>query len=96
MLRNLCYYIEDIECYNEKHDQADCTRDAFINRFSVFYARSINDFDEATSALHAAIEAGELEDEVLVPYLARRAYRDEWLYWPVTRLYPNRSWSALD
>lgn len=33
ILRSLCYYIEDIECYNEKHDQADCTRDAFITRY---------------------------------------------------------------
>ena len=34
--------------------------------------------------------------EDLVPYLARRAYRDEWLHAPVTRLYPNRCWSELD
>lgn len=29
----LCYYIEDIECSSCKHDQADCTRDAFITRY---------------------------------------------------------------
>ena len=33
LLQNLCYYIEDIECTNSKHDQADCTRDAFITRY---------------------------------------------------------------
>ena len=32
MLRGLCYYLEDIECSGGKHDQADCTREAFINR----------------------------------------------------------------
>ncbi len=32
-LRALCYYIEDIECTNCKHNQADCTRDAFITRY---------------------------------------------------------------
>ena len=32
-MRSLCYYIEDIECTNSKHDQADCTRDAFITRY---------------------------------------------------------------
>jgi len=32
-MRALCYYIEDIECTNSKHDQADCTRDAFITRY---------------------------------------------------------------
>ena len=33
VIRTLCYYIEDIECTNSKHDQADCTRDAFITRY---------------------------------------------------------------
>ena len=32
-MRAFCYYIEDIECNNCKHDQADCTRDAFITRY---------------------------------------------------------------
>ena len=32
-MRGICYYIEDIECSNGKHDQADCTRDAFITRY---------------------------------------------------------------
>ena len=32
-MRAICYYIEDIECNNGKHDQADCTRDAFITRY---------------------------------------------------------------
>ena len=33
MIRSLCYYIEDIECTAPQHDQAECTRDAFINRY---------------------------------------------------------------
>jgi hypothetical protein len=33
VMRNLCYYLEDIECTGGKHDQADCTREAFINRY---------------------------------------------------------------
>jgi len=32
-LRALCYYVEDIECSNGKHDLAGCTRDAFITRY---------------------------------------------------------------
>jgi hypothetical protein len=32
-MRSLCYYIEDIECTELIHDQADCTRDAFIARY---------------------------------------------------------------
>jgi len=33
MMRGLCYYIEDIECTEARHDQAECTRDAFIKRY---------------------------------------------------------------
>ena len=32
-MRSLCYYIEDIECTDRAHDQAECTRDAFITRY---------------------------------------------------------------
>ncbi|MGD2137039.1 MAG: hypothetical protein PVJ66_07145 [Gammaproteobacteria bacterium] len=32
-MRTICYYIEDIECNTGRHDQADCTRDAFITRY---------------------------------------------------------------
>ena len=33
IMRNICYYIEDIECDSSRHDQADSTRDAFITRY---------------------------------------------------------------
>jgi hypothetical protein len=33
LMRSLCYYIEDIECTESKHDQADYTREAFIKRY---------------------------------------------------------------
>ena len=33
MMHGLCYYIEDIECNEARHDQAECTRDAFIKRY---------------------------------------------------------------
>ena len=36
IMRALCYYVEDIECNDcthNKHDQADCTRDAFITHY---------------------------------------------------------------
>jgi hypothetical protein len=29
-MRGICYYIEDVECTEGRHDQAECTRDAFI------------------------------------------------------------------
>jgi len=33
LMRTVCYYIEDIECSSGRHDQAECTRDAFITRY---------------------------------------------------------------
>jgi hypothetical protein len=33
LMRGLLYYIEDNECSNPIHDQAECTRDAFITRY---------------------------------------------------------------
>lgn len=33
LLRGVCYYLEDIECSSCRHDQSDCTREAFINRY---------------------------------------------------------------
>jgi hypothetical protein len=33
LMRGLCYYVEDIECTNCRHDQANCTRHAFITRY---------------------------------------------------------------
>ena len=33
LMRSMCYYIEDIECNESKHDQAEYTRDAFINQY---------------------------------------------------------------
>ena len=58
--------------------------------------QSHSDYPAALSALDAAIEAQALDDEPLIRYLARRAYRDEWLYAPAAYLYPGRHWSPLD
>lgn len=32
-MRTVFYYIEDIECSDPVHDQAECTRDVFITRY---------------------------------------------------------------
>ena len=51
---------------------------------------------ESTLALVEAVNEGRIDDEALIQYLARRAYRDEWLHSPVGELYPDRAWSPLD
>ncbi len=48
------------------------------------------------AALVDVIREGGFEDEPLVRYLTRKAYRDEWLYSPAVALYPDRQWAKLD
>lgn len=48
------------------------------------------------TSLHAAIRERSIADEPLIRYLARHAYRDEWLYAPAVALYPARVWSEID
>jgi aminoglycoside phosphotransferase (APT) family kinase protein len=48
------------------------------------------------SALDALVRDGSIDDEAVITYLTRRAYRDEWLYEPAVSLYPRRAWSPLD
>lgn len=43
-----------------------------------------------------AIRNHAIEDAAVIPFLTRKAYRDEWLYEPVLVLYPNRQWSQID
>ncbi|MAL95092.1 MAG: hypothetical protein CME40_08440 [Haliea sp.] len=54
------------------------------------------DYAQSLARLVAAIEGRQLADEPLVQYLARKAWRDEWLYRPAVTLYPERTWSPLD
>ena len=52
--------------------------------------------EEGFERLDAAIREHRLEDPPLIQYLARHAYRDEWLYAPAVALYPNRRWADID
>ena len=51
---------------------------------------------EGMADLVARIEADEVDDDAVIAYLTRRAYRDEWLHEPAISLYPTRTWSELD
>lgn len=51
---------------------------------------------EGMAELVARIDDDEVDDDAVIVYLTRRAYRDEWLHEPAISLYPTRTWSALD
>jgi hypothetical protein len=57
--------------------------------------RRIRNPRSGNAALVAAIRARKLDDERVIQFLGRRTYRLEWLFSPVTALYPNRRWAPL-
>jgi len=65
---------------------------ALLGRFG----RRPSSLKEGQAALDAAIREHRLDDEPLVQYLTRHAYRDEWLYAPAVALYPERGWTEID
>ncbi|MFK7976220.1 MAG: phosphotransferase family protein [Halioglobus sp.] len=67
-----------------------------ISEIAKLLSSAPTDIEKSNLALRNAIESQSLPDETLIPYLARRAYRREWLFWPAATLYPDRTWSAID
>jgi aminoglycoside phosphotransferase (APT) family kinase protein len=51
--------------------------------------------DTGLRALDDAIARDVVDEEALVRYLTRRAYRDEWLWAPACALYPGRNWAPF-
>lgn len=85
-----------VECMERVHHYGELLQAQECAEVSALLGQPLSDYTQAMSALNTAIIDGKLSDEDVIPYLARRAYRDEWLHWPVTRLYPDRQWSPLD
>jgi aminoglycoside phosphotransferase (APT) family kinase protein len=54
-----------------------------------------SDLQAGLDALDALIAARSIDETDALQYLARRAYRLEWLYRPCTALYPDRKWAPL-
>lgn len=85
-----------IECQDRiRQFEAELQQQEVVEIAALLKAKPTS-FDKASLALRTAIDGQTLPDEALVPYLARRAYRREWLFWPAASLYPERSWSAID
>jgi aminoglycoside phosphotransferase (APT) family kinase protein len=85
-----------IECMDRKRRFGDALDAIECEEMGALLGRRPASRSEGDAALCAAIRAHRLEDPPLVQYLARRAYRDEWLYAPAAGIYPDRSWAELD
>jgi hypothetical protein len=69
---------------------------ADLTELSTLLGRRIDNPRIGNAALDAEIRSRTLDDQRLIQFLGRRAYRLEWLYSPVTALYPNRHWAPLE
>ncbi len=85
-----------VECQHRVQQFAGEIHAQEAQEIAALLQRPERSYEESNRALCQAIADERLHDERVIAYLARRAYRREWLYWPVTRLYPQRSWSAID
>ena len=85
-----------VECLDRQHRYGDRLRVIEVTEINQLLGAHHEDYQRALTALDEAIRSAQLDDASLIQYLARRAYRDEWLFAPLQSLYPNRQWSALD
>ncbi|MEM1110609.1 MAG: phosphotransferase family protein [Pseudomonadota bacterium] len=85
-----------LECLERRRLYGSALASIEVAEMAVLLGQPVADYQSGIVALCQAIDAESLRDEDLVPYLARRAYREEWLHWPVTTLYPDRQWSVID
>ena len=85
-----------VACAEREQRYADAVRAACCEDIGRLLGIRPRHYVQALNRLMAAISEGQLADEPLIQLLARKAYREEWLYEPAAALYPNRRWAALD
>lgn len=85
-----------IECMDRKRRYGAAIEAIECDEMGALLGRAPATVADGNAALHAAILEHRLEDAPLIQYLARKAYRDEWLFEPAASIYPGRVWSKLD
>lgn len=85
-----------VACMDRKRRYGRAIDAIELDEIGGLVGRRPTDAEDAVRVLDEAIRSGRLADERVIPYLTRRAYREEWLYAPSVELYPARSWSVLD
>jgi len=68
---------------------------ADLGELSTLLGRRVGNVASGNVELDVAIRSRSLDDQQLIRFLGRRAYRLEWLYSPTTLLYPDRQWAPL-
>jgi aminoglycoside phosphotransferase (APT) family kinase protein len=85
-----------IACVERRRRFAPALGDAECDEVGALLGRRPANVDEALRQLDVAVADDRVDEERLVRYLCRRAYRDEWLWSPACALYPDRHWAAFE
>lgn len=83
-------------CMDRRRRYGSALEQAELDDWSEWLGKRQQDLHDAHDAVHTKILSRGFEDGPLIQALARKAYRDEWLYAPAAELYPGRNWSELD
>ncbi len=85
-----------IECMDRKRRYGAAIDEIECDEMALLLGNRPGTVAAGNAALDAAIRAHQIEDALMIEYLTRKAYRDEWLYAPAVAIYPDRKWAALD
>ncbi|MFK7732594.1 MAG: phosphotransferase [Pseudomonadales bacterium] len=85
-----------IECIDRRTRFGDAVNDAELDDLTELLGARPDSVEGGRAEFVNLISNDALSDEVIIPVLLRKAYRDEWLYKPATDLYPGRVWADID
>lgn len=85
-----------VDCIDRKNRFAEELAAAELADFNELLGAQSATLAEAHARFAELIAGGQFKDEDVLVVLARKAYRDEFLYQPAVSLYPSRQWSDLD
>jgi aminoglycoside phosphotransferase (APT) family kinase protein len=82
--------MERVARYGAEIDAIEC------REMAALLGVSVNSIADGYEKMDDAIKDHRIPDAPMIQYLARRAYRAEWLYQPCADLCPDRQWSPLN
>lgn len=85
-----------LQCARRRHYFQPQLQAIECEEIAALLGRAQQDYRASIRSLVTTIEEQRVPDDRLIRYLARKAYREEWLHQPAADLYPDRRWAALD
>ena len=85
-----------VQCMDRRRRYGAMLEETERAELAVLLGEGVGSARAGLTLLDAALHDGTVDHADALRYLARRAYRDEWLHSPAVTLYPERNWSAID